>query len=510
MSWTDKIETGTYSFYVLANYKETKIQTALITLNISSEQSENTGNLNCAIKDALYDENTISQELLDFVKYVNFSLDYTENDYGTDKDGKKGEILINNIIIGYKNSKNTFTVSNSDTKKAISNAINNDSGVTARFSNNLYENVKSNFLMVLIEPSVYGQCIKDYVKTTSYSLNAEWIAMLVVSSICTFIGFVGLGIIVYNVISNKKSNISSCKKIFSWAVIVVSFCALILMIFLAGKQIACDLSNKLDKIEKFNNWDKHADDSDEFYTKICDDMMYFLPNDGSKEAAEKCKEKFNNLSISDAKAKKSFYEQCFIKPDDYDTNLKKYADTPYEQRQKSLDHIKQAFEQIQDIVATFVLFMIGCVICAVLLFVSLYIVIKSYKVAENNPGYVEVKEIRNTIDEAEAKDKRTWKDLDKNTKTEIQHQAINERIIGEDTAFKIRKPIFDKALKDKDVIFVNLSVEKPPKQSEYQSVGKVGNSPFTLYRRRTYEFFDNIIYLLGDIKPIKFYDFYHG
>jgi hypothetical protein len=116
----------------LANYKETKIQTALITLNISSEQSENAGNLNYAIKDALYDENTISQELLDFVKYVHFSLDYTENDYGTDKDGKKGEILINNIIIGYKNSKNTFTVSNSNTKQAISNAINNDSGITTK------------------------------------------------------------------------------------------------------------------------------------------------------------------------------------------------------------------------------------------------------------------------------------------------------------------------------------------------------------------------------------------
>ena len=52
-------------------------------------------------------------------------------------------------------------------------------------------------------------------------------------------------------------------------------------------------------------------------------------------------------------------------------------------------------EQIQDIVATFVLFMIGCVICAVLLFVFLYIIIKSYKGkgAENN----EIKEIQNVI-----------------------------------------------------------------------------------------------------------------
>ena len=72
MSWTDQIAAGTYSFYVLANYKETKIQTPLITLNISSEQSENAGNINYAIKDALYDESTIDQKLIDFVNNVNF------------------------------------------------------------------------------------------------------------------------------------------------------------------------------------------------------------------------------------------------------------------------------------------------------------------------------------------------------------------------------------------------------------------------------------------------------
>ena len=53
----------------------------------------------------------------------------------------------------------------------------------------------------------------------------------------------------------------------------------------------------------------------------------------------------------------------------------------------------------------------------------------------------------------------------------------------------------DKALKNKDVIFVNLSVEKAPKISEYQSLGKIGTSPFTLYSRRTYDFFRKIINL---------------
>ena len=120
--------TGTYNFYVLAIYKETKIQSPLITLTISSsEQLENVENFNHNLKNTLYDENTIDQRLLDFVNNVNFSLDYTENDYDTDKDGKKGEILINNIIIGYKNSKNTFKASNA-INDDISNAINNNSG----------------------------------------------------------------------------------------------------------------------------------------------------------------------------------------------------------------------------------------------------------------------------------------------------------------------------------------------------------------------------------------------
>jgi hypothetical protein len=132
---------------VLAICKETKIQTPLITLTISSEQSENTGNLNYAIKNSLYDEDTIDQKLLDFVNNVYFSLDYTENDYDTDKDGKKGEINVDDFIIGYKNSKNKFIASNT-INEAISSAINNDSGITKRTSNNLYKSIKSNYLSV--------------------------------------------------------------------------------------------------------------------------------------------------------------------------------------------------------------------------------------------------------------------------------------------------------------------------------------------------------------------------
>ena len=178
-SWTDQIEAGAYNFYVLAICKETKIQSPLITLTISSEQSaDNVENFNHNLKNALYDENTIDQKLLDFVNNVNFSLDYTENDYDADKDGKKGEILINNIIIGYKNSKNTFKASNA-INEAISGAINNDSGMTKRFSDSLWTHIKLNYdnangiydEINKLSTELFTYCIFRYINTNCYIIR---------------------------------------------------------------------------------------------------------------------------------------------------------------------------------------------------------------------------------------------------------------------------------------------------------------------------------------------------
>ena len=122
---------------MLAIYKETKIQSPLITLTISSEQLGNVESFDHNVKNSLYDESTIDQKLIDFVNNVNFSLDYTENDYDTEReDHKKGEINVNDFTIGYKNSKNTFKASNA-INEAISGAINNDSGMTKRFSDSI-------------------------------------------------------------------------------------------------------------------------------------------------------------------------------------------------------------------------------------------------------------------------------------------------------------------------------------------------------------------------------------
>jgi hypothetical protein len=117
---------------VLAICKETKIQTPLITLTISSELLGNVESFYYNVKNSLYDESTIDQKLLDLVNNVYFSLDYTENDYDTEReDHKKGVINVDDFAIGYKNSKNTFKASNA-INEAISSAINNDSGITTK------------------------------------------------------------------------------------------------------------------------------------------------------------------------------------------------------------------------------------------------------------------------------------------------------------------------------------------------------------------------------------------
>ena len=145
VSWTDKISGGPYKFYVLAIYEKTKIETSLITLTVSSsKQSENVKNFNHSIKDTLYDEKIIDQKLLDFVNNVDFYLDYTEHDYNTPVNVKKGEIQIDSLTIGYKNSKNTFKASSS-INDLISNAINNESGLMERYSSNLWLSIKENY-----------------------------------------------------------------------------------------------------------------------------------------------------------------------------------------------------------------------------------------------------------------------------------------------------------------------------------------------------------------------------
>ena len=149
VSWIDEIIAGVYEFYVLASYKGTKIKTPLITLAISSIESKNVENFNHTTKNILHDENIIDQKLIDFVNNVSFSLDYTEIDYDiVDEKNNKGEVKVDNFNISYKNSKNIFEASNLFNQN-ISNEINEQSGITQRWSNNLFNTMKNNYDNVL-------------------------------------------------------------------------------------------------------------------------------------------------------------------------------------------------------------------------------------------------------------------------------------------------------------------------------------------------------------------------
>ena len=150
VSWIDEIIAGVYEFYVLASYKGTKIKTPLITLAISSIESKNVENFNHTTKNILHDENIIDQKLIDFVNNVSFSLDYTEIDYDiVDEKNNKGEVKVDNFNISYKNSKNIFEASNLFNQN-ISNEINEQSGITQRWSNNLFNTMKNNYDNVLV------------------------------------------------------------------------------------------------------------------------------------------------------------------------------------------------------------------------------------------------------------------------------------------------------------------------------------------------------------------------
>ena len=298
VSWTDQIEAGTYNFYVLANYKETKIQSPLITLTISSEQSENVENFYHNLKNILYDESKIDKKLIDFVKNVDFSLDYTENDYDADKDGKKGEILINNIIIGYKNSKNTFKASNV-INKAISSAINNDSSMTKRFSNSIWTHIKLNYDNA---NGTYDEINK--LSTELTDINDELTDLLV--SLCTISATVTLFLIAY--IIETILRYRDCEDEYDMSKVTpVLIVAVFLFIVSLGILIptAILLANKNSEIN--NNLGTIKKDSKEcqFSINLKNDYSYFYSNNDGRIVPDRSK--YDKLSPIEVKKLKLYY-----------------------------------------------------------------------------------------------------------------------------------------------------------------------------------------------------------
>ncbi len=488
VSWTDQIEAaGTYSFYVLANYKETKIQTPLITLTISSsEQSaENIENFNHAIKNMLYDENTIDQKLLDFVKNVDFSLDYTEKDYDADKDGKKGEILINNIVIGYKNSKNTFKVSNLATNEAISNAINNDSGVTARVSKNLYKNIKSNYLSVSLTLDIlkiYVNKIADDTSKDMLNLKIEiyvTLGVLAVENVATTV-------LLFFYLFRKHGESSKTKKTLFTLITIVG---LIVIGISNGLLICNELNINSDKIEKIENLKKQCDTSvegsDKFFQKIFDDQKYFWSN--SEETAEKCQEEFNNLSISKVKEKKWFYEQCKNKPADYEENPDEYKDTPYGMFKNSMKKFDEVNNILVDVSWRFATVIIIDCIVFILICLCVIFAICSYN-----------KNVETADAAAIREDALQLKKVTKNVhKVAVTNGLRSEKIITNNQF--VDGDLLDEAITNKNIIIRDQNdfdtlPDFDPKQYGQVIVGKYGLGKFWIRIKLTfYKSLENLV-----------------
>jgi hypothetical protein len=166
--------------------------------------------------------------LLDFVNNVNFSLDYTEFDFGANIDGKKGEIQVDNFNISYINSNNTFKASNS-INEAISDEINNDSGVTNRYSNNLYYDMSLNYTFASDARLANTLLFFKNVSSTSEDVGNMYTAGLIMFSTC---GLLEIAIIIY-LISRCIKGSSDKFLIVTLACILICFIPLGYLISLA-------------------------------------------------------------------------------------------------------------------------------------------------------------------------------------------------------------------------------------------------------------------------------------
>ena len=300
VSWTDQIEVGTYQFCILAKCKEAKIQSAPITLTISSKQSKNAEDFNHNTKNTLFDENTIDQKLLDFVNNLNFSLDYTEQDYDTDIDGKKGEIQVDNFNIGYKNSDNTFKALSS-INEVISNAINNDSGITTRYNDSLYENVKASYDNVV--STLDTEKINENINSVHDEIGSYVQKFYITMGVFTAFNVICLTIAI--LLANKASrrgHFDIERVLLPW-VVGITILTVIATIIDTLLRIDIPLNKLSDKLDEF---DPKKQSSCTIVQRISSDKKYLYNDQGEPD-----KTKFNKLSSSELRELKFYYESGY-------------------------------------------------------------------------------------------------------------------------------------------------------------------------------------------------------
>ena len=77
---------------------------------------------------------------------------------------------------------------------------------------------------------------------------------------------------------------------------------------------------------------------------------------------------------------------------------------------------------------------------------------------------------------------------------QVIKRNLNKRDV--DIKFDERKPIFDKALQDKNLIFVNIKNEKLPNPNEYEHLYHIDSTNFDFYQKKGFKFDNRIAFFL--------------
>ncbi len=267
------------------------------------------------------------------VKNTNFSLDFTENDYDAEIDDKKGEIQVNNFIIDYKNSDNTFKASNL-INEAISNAINNDSGITKRFSKNLWEHIKANYDDA---SSIYDNIseLSNNLDDLNDKINGLLIAACVLSTTCMIYGLV---YIISLIIDCIRLNDFDCECVQICIGLFIMSCLISFGLIPSSYW----LTNKNSKFNDYLGTIKNKDSS--FTTNIKNDWDYFYSNKEGTIVPDRSK--FDNLKQDKVKELKVYYSTYKNKETEEDKKTQSQKD--YEQLLNYNNSDKQLYDYLND------------------------------------------------------------------------------------------------------------------------------------------------------------------
>jgi len=272
------------------------------------------------------------QNAIKLIKNTHFSLDFTENSYDTEIDGKKGEIKVNNFIIGYKNSENKFNLLE-ENKNIIEKAINDDSNITRRFSKNLWYGIKTNYdkLVSLLDVTKLKNDI-DFRLTTIDEIELKYTIIHAAMSVITATLLVVL-------LTLRKTSLKT-NIILGIGVGLIIVATVISIIFILTNMSSSDnnLKNHLMKITPEDQ------SSYRIVKNINNDSKYFANETGQNE--------FNNLPIDEMRNKKSYYDSDYklIKKDAFkdqtESDIQEYfgGKNGCEELLKDIDELAEAYK----------------------------------------------------------------------------------------------------------------------------------------------------------------------